>query len=130
MREGSLVLLGLKVTEEQVERRDQKVHLETMAQEVFLVLSAHPDPMDPAVKREKLDLKALLDLMDQERCLETVVNLVLLVLLGLVGHPVLMVNQESRESPESQVRRVTLVHQGLRAYLDPTDLLVLLVWLD
>lgn len=41
----------------------------------------------------------------------------------LSSYRVLMVNQESRGSPESQVRRVTLVLQGLRAYLDPTDLL-------
>lgn len=45
----------------------------------------------------------------------------LVVLLPLYRDP--MVNQESRGNLESLVRRVMLVLQGLRAWLDPMDLL-------
>lgn len=40
-RGASLALLGLKVTEEQLVRKDQKVQLETMVQEEPQVLLAH-----------------------------------------------------------------------------------------
>lgn len=40
-RGASLALLGLKVTEAQLVRKDQKVHLEMMVQEELQVLLAH-----------------------------------------------------------------------------------------
>lgn len=61
-RGASLGLLGQKVTEEQLVRKDQKVHLAMMAQEGPQVLLAHWDLLDLVVRRENLDPKDQLDL--------------------------------------------------------------------
>lgn len=127
-REVSLDLLGLKVTGEQSERKDQKEHLEMMAQEELQAPLAHWDLLDPAVRRENLDPKDLMDPQDPEVSQEREVTPVPLVLLASLDHLVLMVNLESRESLESKARKEMLGLQDLRVWpvhTDPLDLLVL-----
>lgn len=113
----SLDLLGLKVTEEQLVRKDQRAQLEMTVQEELPVLSAHLDLLDPVERRENLDLKDHLDHQDPEEYRVQEVTLVPLVLLDLLDLLVLMDNLESRESLESQARKEMLDHQDLKAWL-------------
>ncbi|MEQ2198616.1 hypothetical protein XENOCAPTIV_015483, partial [Xenoophorus captivus] len=101
--EEYLVLLGPRVTGEQLVTKDQKVHLETMVQEGNLDPKGQPDLQVPEEHR------------GQE------VTLVPSVLLGLLDPRVLMVNLESRESPGSPAKKEMLVLQDLRVQLEPQD---------